>query len=404
VALLALTCVSGCGDRTRSEAAFSVRDSAGIRIAESETPEWREGANWTVASGPGLDIGVADGDPALLFSRVAGVLELESGEIVVADGGSGEIRVFDESGRHKRTFGATGEGPGEFRQLLDLVGRSGDTLFLNDDNHEIEAFHLDGTHVGTTRFEASSYPVASVAARFSDGRLMRATSPQPLPAPPGLTQWLDSTTFLLYDESGRFSGEVARRPIIEFRVEPDGRPGTTYLGPIGSLTTTREKIYYSYPDGWNIEVRSPDGTLIELIRRSYTPVTVTAAHEAAAKSIYARQLASLEGPRLERILQSMRFAPVMTVHNRMLVDPTGALWVNESDADAILDQTASILGAGRWWSVFSPEGRWLGRVRMPDGLTVLSIGRDNVAGIRRDELDVEHVQLYELSRQEQDPR
>jgi hypothetical protein len=82
----------------------------------------------------------------------------------------------------------------------------------------------------------------------------------------------------------------------------------------------------------------------------------------------------------------------------MIVDDEGALWVNEADAEAILAETAPLTGVGHVWSVFTADGRWLGRVQMPSNLTVLAISANSVAGTARDELDVEHVRLHRLTR------
>ena len=400
VAALAVVLMS-CG-RYAGSGPVLVRDSAGIRIIENAAPEWREGTGWTVEPEPWLDMGSADGDSAFLFSRIAGIEELETGEVVVADGGSSQIRVFDTAGRHLRSFGRKGEGPGEFRLLLDLLGRSGDTLFLNDFHREIEAYGTDGTYRGTTRFETiAEYVVASPVARFPDGTHLRATSPQSYPAPPGLQQWLDSTTFLLHEANGAFRGEVARRPMIVFNVDPELRGAVvSYLGPIGSVAGGKDRIYYSYPDAWNIEVRLPDGALTQLIRRPFTPVPITSEMKAAARAIFARQLQqlSMSAEQIQRRLERMPFASTLTTHARMIVDDEGALWVNEADAQAILARTASLTAAGNVWSVFAADGRWLGRVQMPSNLTVLAISANSVAGTASDELDVEHVRLHRLIR------
>jgi len=50
------------------------------------------------------------------------------------------------------------------------------------------------------------------------------------------------------------------------------------------------------------------------------------------------------------------------------------------------------------WEVFSPEGVWLGPVRMPARFTLLDIGSDFVLGVFRDGLDVQHVQVLRLHR------
>jgi len=70
------------------------------------------------------------------------------------------------------------------------------------------------------------------------------------------------------------------------------------------------------------------------------------------------------------------------------VDGDMNLWVRESTRWG--DQRA-------FWSVFSSDGHLLGTLEMPQ-VKVLDIGSDYVLGLRRDELDVEYVQLFRLHR------
>jgi hypothetical protein len=68
-------------------------------------------------------------------------------------------------------------------------------------------------------------------------------------------------------------------------------------------------------------------------------------------------------------------------------DPAGDLWA----------RTYSAPGPGeRIWSVFGPDGRWLGNVAFPDRFSPLEIGPDYVLGRWADPLDVEHVQVRSL--------
>lgn len=53
---------------------------------------------------------------------------LADGRIVVANGGSHEVRVFDASGYHVATWGRRGEGPGEFTNLSQVHRWPGDSL------------------------------------------------------------------------------------------------------------------------------------------------------------------------------------------------------------------------------------------------------------------------------------
>jgi hypothetical protein len=78
----------------------------------------------------------------------------------------------------------------------------------------------------------------------------------------------------------------------------------------------------------------------------------------------------------------------MPFYQAALADAEGNLWVQ--------DFSPGEPPAG--WSVFDPEGRFLGAVAMPDRFRPQQIGDDFILGVARDELDVERVQLYALEK------
>ncbi len=69
------------------------------------------------------------------------------------------------------------------------------------------------------------------------------------------------------------------------------------------------------------------------------------------------------------------------------VDATGHVWVGEYRRPG--DERPR-------WSVFDSEGRLLGSVGTPPGLTIFEIGGDYVLGRSTDEFDVEHVRVHQL--------
>ena len=72
------------------------------------------------------------------------------GSFFVADGYSNSVLHFDSRGRHVRTFGQKGEGPGEF-QFVSYAGFvAGDVLGIGDDyGFQLELFDVgSGAHIG----------------------------------------------------------------------------------------------------------------------------------------------------------------------------------------------------------------------------------------------------------------
>lgn len=80
---------------------------------------------------PVVDIGhPADGEGHVL-NGVTDAVRLPSG-FAVADCGASEVRFFDEAGRHVRTVGGSGDGPGEFFVLQRLFRVTSDSLAAVD--------------------------------------------------------------------------------------------------------------------------------------------------------------------------------------------------------------------------------------------------------------------------------
>jgi len=107
-------------------------DSAGVAIVHYDALPDPAGSRITLSELPVLSIGGAEALPEHEFSGIAGVVRLSDGRIVVGDGGSAELRYFDDQGTLLGKSGGPGQGPGEFRRL-SFVGRlAGDSIMTGD--------------------------------------------------------------------------------------------------------------------------------------------------------------------------------------------------------------------------------------------------------------------------------
>ena len=83
-------------------------------------------------------------------------------------------------------------------------------------------------------------------------------------------------------------------------------------------------------------------------------------------------------------------------------DAAGNIWVRIYDYhEAFVTAGPSRIQTTRvpsQWDVFDPAGAWLCTVEMPASFTPLEIGVDYVAGVWRDDDDVEHARLYRLTK------
>jgi hypothetical protein len=78
-----------------------------------------------------------------------------NGAVYAADARDMRILAFDAEGRHLRTFGTKGAGPGEFR-AIDDIALIGDTLFVLDGTQRrLTLFSVDGKHISTRPWPGS---------------------------------------------------------------------------------------------------------------------------------------------------------------------------------------------------------------------------------------------------------
>lgn len=126
-----LLAVAGCADgHFASRTTFS--DSAGVRIATTDLRAAPLSPACRVDTAPRLQIGALDGPAEYQLGRVIDATRMPDGRIVVADRSNHEIRVFDATGKFVRTMGRTGDGPGEFRDPLQVTALGGDSLLVWD--------------------------------------------------------------------------------------------------------------------------------------------------------------------------------------------------------------------------------------------------------------------------------
>lgn len=95
---------------------------------------------------------------------------------------------------------------------------------------------------------------------------------------------------------------------------------------------------------------------------------------------------------------SLVFAESLPAFARILASPDGYLWVQRYATAAELLVTGPSEVAQDEWTVFDPEGRWLGTVATPAGLHLHAIGHDEILGVWKDSLDVEYVRLHRIVR------
>lgn len=385
-----------------------MRDSAGARIVENTTPAWQGESGWHLSAAPSVDIGVVEGDPHYQLDGVQRTVRLSDGRIVVANGGSQELRFYDAAGKFITSSGRKGGGPGEFQSLSWVGVLPGDSLLVYDAGApRLSVLDSAGRFVraGTPPL-GEGMRLSRMVGRFGDGSLVMATSnmlgsggalPNGLIRPP-ITYARVGPDGALLDTIGTFPGAAAYVRSSGSRSSGFSisfQRGGLYHAPVSDVHG--ESFYYGSSDAYEIGIYGADGTLHRSIRRAQpnrkvTKEVIDQLVQAALDQERERRGTVTPEARstIEKRYAEQPLPETMPAYRSLLVDAAGNLWVAEFDL--IPDKQPSR------WTVFEPDGQMLGTVTMPTRFTPYEIGADYVLGRWRDDLDVEHVRLYGLEK------
>jgi len=382
--------------------AATVRDSAGIEIVEHPASLIAALPEWTAIGDPVIDLGGGD-HPAEEFTAIRSAVRLGDGRVLVAEGGSNELRLFGADGAALATWGRRGQGPGEFTGISTLDLLPGDTVAALDQNgRRTHLFAPDGTFL-----RQLVHPRLEGRAGFlgfgnvlRDGSLLGSLQP-------------------MFDPPASLSGPVTRDTFAIVVAPPAGAPlDTLLLAPgferfpgqfseggatfpsYGSVTFG--KSTYQATDGIRIavgtneanEVRIYEGSrLIRLIRDGTPAEPVTEEHRAQRLREDLARIDRMQGPpEMKESIKSQtrdnrRHAEVFPWYERLLYGTDGSLWVEA--ARRFEDQ-------GRRYVVYDTAGRAIARVTFPDRVRPLQVGPAEMVGMWRDPDDVPHLRVWRV--------
>ena len=397
VVALLLGTIGSVGTTDRSlamQVSVVVRDSAGVRFVESRAPQWTAGRGWRLSPTAMLTIGSVSGRDEYLFGDVVAGSRLEDGSIVVAEATASELRVFDRTGALLRRMGGPGEGPGEFRWLTTAWVRKDSVWAFDNALHRVSKFALDGGFVGSFRVamvEGSGRP--AVKGQLMDGSLLVLSAPSGVV--PQRVGVFEGNTWMLqrYADTGVYLNAIA--PLKEaprwghdIAYLPPGLPLPFYPSR-GSFAVSGNTVYAG--GGMDASVRrwNSDGNLSLVIRWAAPPRPVTSEMRNRYRRAKQNPPRPFDATAWNRYLDEVPFPSEMAVYQRLAIDATGCLWVQQ--VPALDDDSAS-------WFVFDPEGVWLGVVEVPTNLRILEVGIEYVLGVQTDQFDVPFVVVIPLDR------
>lgn len=355
-----------------------------VHVVSGNRGVWVAGGSWTVPDS-GVVIGAVDGPEEYVLGQVGGVTVDDDGRIWVGDTQAKEVRVYDSGGAFVTRVSRDGEGPGEVRNISGMAPAPDGIGVLDARLARVTVFDEDGAVVRSFRIGRPYMILHATPMAFDDqGRFYDRT---PLPSAP-LT---DTIAVITYSRAGEplDTAVIAGLERDDLVITENGLPRMSFSRPFApqpSLAFGPEgTVYFSRGDAYRIEVLSPAGDTLRVIRREVPPRPVEDdAREAAMASLaesYERARSpmppGIELPGTHPAIQALR------------VDREGNLWVL-----AASDPSMKTLE----WAVHDPDGRYLGDVATPV-MNIMDIGADFVAGVARDELGVPRVRVVPIRKQ-----
>jgi hypothetical protein len=395
--------------RAQGRGAFTVRDSAGVRIVESTRPALDSAHAWRLDPTPAVSIG-REGDTLYQFTSVQAVGRMSDGAIVVADGGPEglaaairRVSYYDAAGRFLRAIGRPGQGPNEFPQPFLAAFLCGDSVFVRPRDS-----------VGRLVVVAATPAIARVAERPAGpgayrtrdltacGRDRFVWSLSGAATPSGFGFHWYTGNFAIADASGRWLGTLLDVPVGEgFQAAIPGRSGAMSLeAPFAarfSLAVTASGVAIAGARSYEISLYGNDGARRMVLRvpRPLRYITKTERDRAFARAVdSARSDAARIG--YETMFADPGFPDVMPAVGALLADARDNLWVREYDEADALPGGAQKADHERHWAVFAPDGHLITRLTTPPRFEAGAIGDDYLIGVFYDADDVPLIRVYRL--------
>ena len=382
----ALILIACSGETSRS--GTTVSDSAGIRIVSNDytQPGWGRAEKWTLAANPTIQVGNVLGDPTQQLYQVAQSRRLQDGGVVVANTGLGDVRLYDARGYHTRTIDV---GDPVTAGPLRAYELAADSLLVYQSDGSLSVFDTLGQRVETAALASPGSglePSPEPLGVFEDGTMLfRARHPR------------DSTAFgvgrrqarlLRHGKDGELLGSLG--DFDDEAVLFEDRGGYIF-GPTGVAAAADSTVWYSDGDRYELRELAADGRTLRVVRLDRPRVKVLQTDVSAYRQAVTSQVRFT--PRestMAATLEASIFADTFPSIDRIIVDDIGDLWVRNFQW---FD-----LGSGKSWTVFDPEGRYLGEVSTPSILEIHQIGADFVLGRMADGRGREAVYIFTLEK------
>ncbi|HET7583672.1 MAG TPA: hypothetical protein VFK13_02135 [Gemmatimonadaceae bacterium] len=367
--------------------------SASHNQRSSALPEWSLSPTATLRIG-------TEGDTTTEFLQIRGAVRMPSGNIVVADGGTQQLRVFTPDGHFVRSLSRRGGGPGELQSVARLQ-RVGDTLLSVDQVFMTPSVNVYTDAAGfsariTLRPDNAPLGLGALQ-RLASGALL--VESQPFKAMTAVTPgnaWRDTVTLgvLHLSDTPHVSWLPPREGYSIHAYRDPALPG----GGSSLLNTLSPKLVYGVAGDriWIGDSGTGDIELVDSsgVTRSYVrlPVARRPFSKDALQRAEQRALAAADSPQRLSIRALYEEAPrpeQVPLFTSFVPGPDSEMWIILFNEDG---------GAPQAVIVCDSAGRAIARATIPAHTRLTDVGSRYVLGVETDELGVERVVQYALTR------
>lgn len=386
--------VASCGS-DRPAALHTLVDSAGVSIVTNDDIDTTAIYQWPFPTEPAVRIGVVEGDSAYQLFNVMNAYRRRDGSVVVANAGSGEIRFYDRNGRHLRSVGRSGKGPGEYVSLRWAQQYRGDSIVsLDGATNRVTISDAEGRYGRSFRPVApGERPLAIVVVTLHDGSFLARYGGRTVTLQDSTRVERPATKYGLWTPNGEFVREFGVFMGREEFIWSDGRSLSAGNLPFGRKTTISilgDYVLVADNTAPEILLFEQDGQLAGIVRAPWTRPSLS---ERDAEADRQERLASIEPSPFAQVsratVRAIPYPELLPYYEEIVVDADRNMWV----------QGPAIPGRGSdRWLVFSEDGTYTGWIAIPRSLRVTHIDSNAIVGIATDDLGVQYIEVYKLER------
>ncbi len=355
--ILGIILSAGCGKGGR-EWGGSISAEGGVTVVKNPIgPKYGPEVFTLVEE---LSIGESEGSEEYMFQQVTGIAIGMEDRIYAVDYGAKQVKVYDQHGRHVRTFGNAGEGPGEFQLPRTIEGAPWNEIIIGDINR-ITYFDLEGEY-------KRNLPMTRVRMlglqHDADGNIL------------GLVINRKNESY----ELQKFDSELNH--LLSFASSPLPSSGeyrskrSLYFSVLRWDLTSSGQVVCGYAgDGYVINVFDGSGSLNRRIEKEYDPVEVD---QAEAEN----ELKDLPAEVRESYYAPDHFPPFRTLY----ADDQGRIFV--------LTYEDAPDGQGSFYDVFDSEGIYIARLPLKSPPRVFK--NDRMYAVEEDEEGFHVIKRYRI--------